>query len=200
MVVRRLVRFAERSGWPAEPQVLRNPVVIEAFCAHGMAGSTSASRGTYRSVLRSWAGLADGGRARRGPGYPGARAPAPYTRSERAELVAIAAAQPGGRRSAARLMTAASLGAGLTTSELMALRGVDVVRVEGDGDGGAGDDGGLVIAVRGRRPRRVPARPPYDITIGVLASAAGPEHVFRPGLTDRGYKNAVSQLRRDPGV
>lgn len=72
--VRGLAQFAERAGWPAEDSVLTRHDVIEAFCARGLAGVRSSTRGTYRSVLRAWADLADGGRARRGPGYRGARA------------------------------------------------------------------------------------------------------------------------------
>jgi integrase len=182
VVAGRLARFAAGAGWPADASVLARPEVIEAFCRRGLAGVSPATRGTYRSVLRAWAGLADGGRARRGPGYPGTAAPRPYPPAERAELTAIAAAQrPGPRRDSARVMVAAGFGAGLTASELMALRGVDVAA------GGAG----VLVAVGGRRRRQVPVAPPYDMVLGGLAAAAGDRVLFRPGLVDRGYKNAV---------
>lgn len=188
MAAGRLARFAERAGWPAEPAVLADPRVIEAFCARGLAGWSSATRGTYRSVLRAWAGLADGGRARRGPGYPGSRAPRPYSPGERAELAAIGAAQRPGRRASALTMIAAGFGAGLTASELMALRGADV----DVGVGVGGED--VVVAVPGRRCRRVPVTAPYDIVLAELARSAADQVLFRPGLADRGYKNAVCGL------
>jgi integrase len=193
--VRELARFAESAGWPADRAVLARREVIEAFCAHGLAGRSPASRGTYRSALREWAGLADGGRARRGPGYPGTPAPAPYTRIERAELMAIASAQQPSRRSSALAMIAAGLGAGLTAAELMGLRGVDVADVA---------DGVVVSVTGGRRARVVPVTAPYDATLTELGSAAGQRWLFRPGAVDRGYKNAVCNLAetlvRDPAA
>lgn len=182
LVTTRLARFAETVGWPPEPGVLADARVIEAFCAHGLADATSTTRGTYRSVLRSWAGLADGRRARRGPGYPGAPAPMPYTPAQRAELCAIAAAQPTGRRDSALVLVAAGLGAGVSTGELMTLRGKNV-RV--------GDDGGVVIEVSGRRPRRVSVTAPYATVLARAAARAGAGSLFRPAAAARGYKNAV---------
>lgn len=191
----RLARFAETVGWPAEPGVLADARVIEAFCAHGLPGRTSATKGTYRSVLRAWAGQADGGRARRGPGYPGAPAPAPFTPAERAELWAIAAAQPPGRRDSALVLTACGLGAGVTAGELMRLRGTDVHTDE---------HGGVVLAVAGRRPRTVPVTGPYPTVLTRAAARAGAGLLFRPAAAARGYKNAVCNfvdtLMADPAA
>lgn len=195
MAVRGLTRFAEQVGWPADASVLADPRVVEAFCARGLAGRAASTRGTYRSALRWWAGLADGGRGRRGPGYAGAPAPAPYTLAERAELMAAAAAQRPGRRVSALVMVAAGLGSGLTTSELMALRSVDVV---------TGDDGGMVVTVTGRRARGVPVTTPYDAVLAEHAAAAAGQWLFRPGLVNRDYKNAacnlVDRLGGDPAA
>lgn len=195
----RLARFAETVGWPAKPGVLADARVIEAFCAYGLAGRASTTRGTYRSRLRSWAGLADGGRARRGPGYAGAPAPLPFTSAERAELWAIAAAQPPGRRGSALVLAAAGLGAGLTTGELVALRGTDVHPGD-DADG----DGCVALAVSGRRSRRVPVTPPYATVLAQAAGRAGAGSLFRPAAAARGYKNAVCNfvdtLMADPAA
>lgn len=169
--------------------------MIEAFCAHGLPGRTSATRGTYRSVLRGWAGLADGGRARRGPGYPGAPAPAPFTPAERAELWAVAAAQPAGRRDSALVLTAAGLGAGVSTGELMTLCGNDVH---------IGGDGGVVISVSGGRARPVPVTAPYATVLTRAVARTGPGLLFRPAAAARGYKNAVcnfvDNLNCDPAA
>jgi integrase len=181
--VRGLARFAERAGWPDE--ALADPRVIEAFCAQGLDGSTSATKGTYRSALRSWAGLADGRRARVGPSYSGAPAPVPYSPAERAELLAAARAQPTEhRRTAALVMMSAGLGAGLTAAELMALRGP---AVDTDRDG-------LAVTVAGRRPRIIPVTAPHDARLATIAAHAGDRWLFRPGLSERGYKNGVCGL------
>lgn len=179
----RLARFAETVGWATEPGVLADARVIEAFCAYGLPGRTSATKGTYRSVLRAWAGQADGGRARRGAGYPGAPAPAPFTPAERAELWAIAAAQPPGRRDSALVLLACGLGAGLATGELMALRGSDIHSED--------REDGVLLAVAGRRPRRVPVTGPYPTVLTRAAARAGAGLLFRPAAGQRGYKNAV---------
>ena len=68
--------------------------------------------------------------ARRGSGrrrLRGARAPAPYSPAERAELAALAAAQRDpARRCPALALVVFGIGAGLRPGELVALRGSDV--------------------------------------------------------------------------
>ena len=61
--------------------------------------------------------------------FPGARAPAPYSPADRAELAALAAAQrDAARRSSALALVVFGIGAGLRPGELVALRGDDVTR------------------------------------------------------------------------
>ena len=61
--------------------------------------------------------------------FPGAKAPAPYSPAERAELAAAAAAQRDpAKRSSALALVVSGIGAGLRPGELVALRGGDVAR------------------------------------------------------------------------
>jgi hypothetical protein len=184
-VLRSLEAFCDSHGIEARHGF--DPDVIEAFCRGGLVGRTSTTRGTYRSVLRILGDAGDGGRRRQGRPYPGAKAPVPYTAAERAELWAIAAAQrPGRMRASALAMVAAGLGAGLSALELVALCGADVERRRGD----------VVVDVNGSRRRSVPVAAPYDAVLDRLARQAGNRVLFRPGLTDRAYKNAVNDLAR----
>src|SRR6266508_368886 len=94
VVVRRLVSFASAQGIAPVPGQLFDHDVIEAFCVQGLTGCSSSTRGTYRSVLDTLAAFTHGPPPQRGTPFPGARAPAPYTPWQRAELVAMAGAQP----------------------------------------------------------------------------------------------------------
>ena len=147
--------------------------MIEAFCVAGLAGRASSTRGTYRSALYRLAEAVHGPPGQRATPFPGARAPAPYSPAERAELAALAAAQRDpARRSSALAMIVFGIGAGLRPGELVALRGDDVftARTAGDGPhhraGRAGGTGHLPLRLprlaagppRGQR-FRVPPRP-----------------------------------------
>ena len=103
--------------------------MIEAFCVAGLAGRAPATRGTYRSALYRLAEAGHGPPGQRATPFPGARAPAPYSPGERAELAALAAAQRDpAKRSSALAMVVFGIGAGLRPGELVALRGGDVTR------------------------------------------------------------------------
>ena len=90
--LRGLSRFAQRRGIPADREFLLDYDVIEAFCVAGLTGRASSTRGTYRSALYRLAETANGPPGQRPTPFTGARAPAPYSPAERAELSAIAAA------------------------------------------------------------------------------------------------------------
>ena len=103
--------------------------MIEAFCVAGLAGRASSTRGTYRSALYRLAEAVHGLPGQRATPFPGARAPAPYSPAERAELAALAAAQRDpANRASALAMVVFGIGAGLRPGELVALRGGDVIR------------------------------------------------------------------------
>ena len=127
--LRGLSRFADARGVPAGREFLLDYDVIEAFCVAGLAGRASSTRGTYRSALYRLAEAAHGPAGQRATPFAGARAPAPYSPGERAELAAVAAAQRDrAKRSSALALVVFGIGAGLRPGELVALRGSDVTR------------------------------------------------------------------------
>ncbi len=181
--LRGLSRFADTRGVPADREFLLDYDVIEAFCVAGLAGRPSSTRGTYRSALYRLAEAVHGPGQRAAP-FAGARAPAPYSPAERAELAAVATAQRGpARRSSALAMVVSGIGAGLRPGELVALRGSDVAR---HGRQVVVQAGGRVVPVAGGYAGRA-----WD-----LACHAGSGHVFRPGPADRGYKNFIANFAR----
>ena len=91
--LRGLSRFADSRGVPASWEFLLDYDVIEAFCVAGLAGRAPSTRGTYRSALYRLAEAVHGPPGQRATPFAGARAPAPYSPAERAELAAVAAAQ-----------------------------------------------------------------------------------------------------------
>ena len=124
-----LAGFAAGQGVPAAPEQLLDYDVVEAFCVRGCAGRAPATRGTYRSVLYRLAAPVHGVPGQRPTPFPGAKAPAPYSPAERAELAAAAAAQRDPvKRSSALALVVFGIGAGLRPGELVALRGGDVAR------------------------------------------------------------------------
>ena len=127
--LRGLSRFADTRGVPASRECLLDYDVIEAFCVAGLPGARPSTKGTYRSALYRLAEAAHGPAGQRATPFPGARAPAPYSPAERAELAALAAAQRDpAKRSSALAMIVFGTGAGLRPGELVALRGDGVAR------------------------------------------------------------------------
>ena len=111
--LRGLSRFADARGIPASREFLLDYDVIEAFCVAGLAGRAPATRGTYRSALYRLAEARHGPPGQRPAPFPGAKAPAPYSPAERAELAAAAAAQRDPvKRSSALLLRRHLLGNG----------------------------------------------------------------------------------------
>jgi len=185
--LRGLSRFADSRGVPAGWEFLLDYDVIEAFCVAGLAGRASATRGTYRSALYRLAGVTHGPPGRRATPFPGARAPAPYSPAERAELAAVAAAQRDpAKRSSALAMVVFGIGAGLRPGELVALRGDDIFRHGRQ----------VMVQVSGPAARVVPVTSGYAVRARELARRAGAGHVFRPGPADRSYKNFVTNFAR----
>ena len=186
--LRGLSRFAGTRGVPAGREFLLDYDVIEAFCVTGLAGRACPARGTYRSALYRLAEAAHGPAGQRATPFAGARAPAPYSPAERAELAAVAAAQRDPvQRASALAVVVFGAGAGLRPGELVALRGSDVTRCGRQ----------VVVCIRGPTARVVPVTPDYARRAWELARCAGRDFVFRPGPADRGYKNFVSNFTRD---
>lgn len=194
-VIRSLHGFGAASGLPACAACLLDYDVIEAFCVAGLRGRAASTRGTYRSVLYALAGEVHGPPSCRATPFSGAPARAPYSGSERAELISVARAQRGpAKRTAALAMVCFGIGAGLRPGELAALRGGCVVRASGN----------VVVRVAGPDSRTVPVTGRYGPLAEELARGAGNGFVFRPGPAARGCKNFVNgfagRLAADPEV
>ena len=131
--------------------MLLHPSVIERFTAHAP-GLSGPARRTLRTNLRFLARAVVPQLVPADAPLPRERAKAPYAPAEIDGYLALADAQP----TAARRMRAAGLvclgaGAGLIRSDLRQVRGTDVTR----------RSGGVVVQVRGRRPRVVPVLARY---------------------------------------
>ncbi len=140
--------------------MLLHPSVIERF-AVSAPGLSGAARRTLRTNLRFLARRAVPALAPADAPLPRERSKAPYSAAEISGYLALADAQP----TTARRMRAAGLvclgaGAGLIRSDLRGVRGSDITR----------RSGGVVVEVRGRRPRVVPVLARYHDLL--LASAA----------------------------
>jgi integrase len=179
--------FGAAAGWPATAEGLLDYDLIEGFCVRGCAAAAPATRGTYRSVLYALAAPVHGPPGQRPSPQPGAKAPPPYSRAERADLAAMAAAQNSpAKRSSALAMIWCGTGAGLRPGELAALRGT-----------GIRQSGRRVIVCAGQGARReVPVAAPYAAAVAGLARQAGDGYVFRPGPADRGYHDFVNGFAR----
>ena len=162
--VRGLSRFAAARGIPPAREFLLDYDVIEAFCVAGLPGCASSTRGTYRSALYRLAAGVHGLPGQRPTPFAGARAPAPYSPAERAELAAVAAAQRDpARRASALAVVVFGIGAGLRPGELAALRGSDVIR----------HGRRVSVRVSGPAARVVPVTAGYAGRAAGLAAGAG---------------------------
>jgi integrase len=173
-----------------EPVLSRE--VIEAYCVIGLRGRQSCTKGTYRSVLRRLAGEP---RPRLATPFPGARAKAPYSPGERAELWSMAHGQRSAWRCHSGLaVLCLALGAGLRSSEIVAACGDDV----------AVSHRGVELVVRGMRERVVPVQGEAGVVLARLSRAVGTAPLFHPEEADRSYPNFVndfcSQLVGDPSA
>ncbi len=185
--VRGLSRFAAARGIPPGREFLLDYDVIEAFCVAGLPGCASSTRGTCRSALYRLAAGVHGLPGQRPTPFAGAKAPAPYSPAERAELAAVAAAQRNpARRASALAVVVSGTGAGLRPGEPVALRGSDVIR----------HGRRVSVHVSGPAARVVPVTAAYAGRAAGLAARAGKAHLFRPGPAGRGYKNFVTNFAR----
>jgi integrase len=186
-VWRCLGRFCEHQGVASERP---GPELFEAFCAGGLPGRATSTKGTYRSALRRTAGT---GKPMSAVPFAGSPAKAPYSAQERAELLSVAASQRSQpRRSSALAFVALCTGAGLRPRELVAAVGDDVVAERGR------------VRARAGAGRLVPVSDPYAKILTRQAKKAGSGHLFAPGGADRSYRNFVNDfcygLEADPGA
>jgi len=169
-------------GLEPMPEVLLHPSVTERFtrCAPGLSGP---ARRTLRTNLRFI------GRRVAPQLYPAdlplprERAKKPYGPAGIAGFLALADAQPAtGRRMRAAGLVCLGAGAGLIRSDLRDVRGRDVARRAG----------GIVVTVRGTRPRVVPVLARYHAPLLAAARSAGTGLIC--GGTDPGRRNLTNPL------
>jgi integrase len=169
-------------GLDAVPEVLLHPSVAERFtrCAPGL---SKVARRTLRTNLRFIGRRVVPQLYPQDMPLPRERAKQPYSPAEIAGFLALADAQPTQRRR----MRAAGLvclgaGAGLIRGDLRQVRGTDVTC----------RSGGVVVTVRGSRPRRVPVLARYHAPLLAAARFAGDGLVICG--TDPGRRNLTNPL------
>jgi hypothetical protein len=168
----KLAGWAIGLGLEPAPQVLLHPSVIERFTAHAP-GLSGPARRTLRTNLRFLARAVVPHLDPADAPLPRERAKAPYTAAEIAGFLALADAQP----TLARRMRAAGLvclgaGAGLIRADLRAVRGTGI----------CARSGGVIVTVRGARPRGVPVLARYHDRLLAAAAFAG-EHLVTGGTS-----------------
>jgi integrase len=180
----KLADYAIGLGLDPVPEVLLHPSVIERFarCAAGLSG---VARRTLRTNLRFIARRVVPALYPQDVALPREQAKQPYSAAEIAGFLALADAQP----AASRRMRAAGLvclgaGAGLIRGDLRAVHGTDVIC----------RSGGVIVAVRGARPRAVPVLSRYHDRLLAAARFAGIAPVC--GGADPGRRNITTPLTR----
>jgi len=178
----KLAGWAAGLGLEPVPEVLLHPSVIERFAAHAP-GLTGVTRRTLRTNLRFIARRVVPHLDPADAPLPRERAKAPYTPAEISGFLALAAAQPAiARRMRAAGLVCLGAGAGLIRSDLRHVRGTDVRR----------RSGGVVVDVRGARPRAVPVLARYHDVLLASAAFAGDQLVT--GGTDPQRNNITNPL------
>ncbi|MGE5131457.1 MAG: hypothetical protein ACM32E_00940 [Gemmatimonadota bacterium] len=168
----KLAGWAIGLGLDPVPEVLLHPSVIERFAAHAP-GLSGPARRTLRTNLRFLARRVAPQLLPADAPLPRERAKAPYTPAEIAGFLALADAQPTpARRARAAGLVCLGAGAGLIRAGLRAVAGTGVTC----------QSGGVIVTVRGRRPRVVPVLARYHEPLLAAADFAG-EHLVTGGTS-----------------
>ena len=178
----KLADYAIPLGLEPVPGVLLHPSTAERFtrCAPGLSG---AARRTLRTNLRFIGRRVVPHLYPADALLPRDRAKQPYSAAEIAGFLALAAAQPTAeRRARAAGLVCLGAGAGLIRGDLRDARGSDVAQ----------RSGGVVVTVRGARPRAVPVLARYHGPLLAAARFAGDGPVC--GGRDPGRRNLTSRL------
>jgi hypothetical protein len=180
----KLADWAIGLGLDPVPEVVLHPSAAERFtrCAPGLSG---VARRTLRTNLRFI------GRRVVPQLYPAdlplprERSKQPYSPAEIGGYLALAEAQPTPeRRRRAAGLVCLGAGAGLIRGDLREVRGTDVAR----------RPGGVLVTVRGARPRTVPVLARYHARLLSAAASAGTALVC--GGADPGRRNLTNPLIR----
>jgi len=180
----KLADFGLGLGLDAAPEVLLHPSVAERFtrCAPGL---SPVARRTLRTNLRFIGRRVVPQLYPADMPLPRERAKAPYRPAQIAGYLALAGAQPTPeRRMRATALVCLGAGAGLIRSDLRALRGTDVTC----------RSGGVLVEVRGARPRAVPVLARYHGPLLAAAESAGTGLIC--GGTDPARRNITTPLAR----
>ncbi len=180
----KLADFGIGLGLDAVPEVLLHPSAAERFtrCAPGLSG---AARRTLRTNLRFIGRRVVPQLYPADMPLPREHAKEPYSPAQIAGYLALADAQPTlSRRMRAAGLVCLGAGAGLFRADLRAVHGTDV-RCR---------SGGVIVAVRGARPRAVPVLARYHGRLLAAAASAGTGLIC--GGTDPGRRNITTPLIR----
>jgi integrase len=180
----KLADYAIGLGLEAVPEVVLHPSVAERFtrCAPGL---SPVARRTLRTNLRFIGRRVVPHLYPADLPLPRERAKAPYSPAEIAGYLALADAQPAlERRMRAAGLVCLGAGAGLIRGDLRDVRGTDV----------ACRSGGVIVMVRGGRPRTVPVLARYHARLLAAARSAGTGLVC--GGADPGRRNLTNPLIR----
>jgi hypothetical protein len=171
-------------GLEAVPEVLLHPSTAERFtrCAPGLSGVACRTLHTNLRFIGRW--VVPQFYPADAP-LPRERAKGPYGPAEIAGFLALADAQPTGeRRMRAAGLVCLGAGAGLIRGDLRDVRGGDVAR----------RSGGVIVAVRGARPRTVSVLARYHARPLAAAGSAGAGLVCDEA--DPGRRNLTNPLVR----
>jgi hypothetical protein len=178
----RLAEYAASLGLDLIPEVVFHPSVTERFarCAPGLSG---VARRTLRTNQRFIARRVVPHLYPADVPLPRERAKKPYGPAEISGFLALADAQPTReRRMRAGGLVCLGAGAGLIRGDLREVRGTDV----------ACRCGGVIVSVRGARPRTVPVLARYHSRLLAAARSAGNALVC--GGTEPGRRNLTNPL------
>ena len=180
----KLADYAIGLGLQTVPEVLLHPSVTERF-TRSAPGLSGVARRTLRTNLRFTGRRVVPQLYPADAPLPRERAKQPCSPAEISGFLALADAQPTAeRRMRAAGLVALGAGAGLIRADLRDVRGSDV-RCR---------SGGMVVTVRGARPRTVPALSRYHARLLAAARAAGTGLIC--GGTDPGRRNLANPLIR----
>ncbi|HEY2305095.1 MAG TPA: hypothetical protein VGI05_04365 [Streptosporangiaceae bacterium] len=178
----RLAEWALPLGLEAAPEVLLHPPVTERF-TRTAPGLSPVARRTLRTNLRFTGRRVVPQLYPQDLPLPRERAKKPYSAAEIAGFLALADAQPTQRRRMrAAALVCLGAGAGLIRGDLREVRGTNV----------ACRSGGVVITVRGARPRTVPVLARYHAPLLAAARFAGDGLIICG--TDPGRRNLANPL------
>ncbi|HZR50779.1 MAG TPA: hypothetical protein VFB06_14820 [Streptosporangiaceae bacterium] len=178
----KLADWAIGLGLEPVPEVLLHPSTAERFtrCAPGL---SLVARRTLRTNLRFTGRRVVPHLYPQDLPLPRERAKAPYSPAEIGGYLALADAQPAqARRMRAAALICLAAGAGLIRGDLREARGTDVAQ----------RSGGVVVTVRGARPRAVPVLERYQDRLLAAARFAGSTLIC--GGAEHGRRNITSPL------